>query len=149
MNCSTHFIDLSAQTFNFRLNTDGKHSATLWNLQKNPATGALQAVDMTGWTARLLAYSEPALTNEILNLTTPSNGLALVTVASKVFYVDDVPVTIANPWGVALNLSDANAASVAANSNRLYYHLFLTDAGNSEKPMFAKGELTVKGFTNA
>lgn len=148
MNCTTHFIDLSAQTFNFRLNTDGKHSATLWSLQKNPVSGVLQARDMTGWTARLLAYAEPALTTEVLNLTSPINGLALVTVASKVFLVDDVPTTIANPWGVALNLSDANAASIIANNNLLYYHLFLTDAGNNELPMFAKGTLSVKGFAN-
>ena len=148
MNCTTHFIDLSAQVFNYRLNTKGKHSHNLWALDRHPVTRALQARDMTGWTARLLAYAEPELTTEVVNLTTANNGLLLVTTPSKVFYPNDEPTTIANPWGVALNFSDANAAAIIANNNLLYYHLFLTDAGNNEQPMFAKGTLSVKGFTN-
>lgn len=139
-------LDLTAKVVNIIINNRGNHRPILWLLTVNNATDSLGTMDLTGYSARLLAYADCDLTIQVWNKTTANGGLSLVTQPSKTFDIDSVRTVIVNPWGVQvnMNLTDSNDVWAAADEG-LHYLLFLTPPVGDELPLMAKGMLTAKG----
>lgn len=138
-------LDLLAQVVNIKINSKGAHRPILWHLQTDNLS-QLQAVDMTGYTARLQAYTDCAMaTTPVFDKTTANGGLTIVSVPSKVFQVDNAPVTLNNVYGVTIAISNADSEAVYnAGEEGLHYLMYITAPGGNEV-VLAKGMFTGEG----
>jgi len=137
-------LDLTAPKVNVDINFRGAHFPIFWQFQQNPS-GGLQVIDITGYSARLLAYSDCDMaTTPIWTKTTGNGELTIVTAPTKTFIVDGVPLEFTNVFGYRISVTDTEADALFDLEDGLHYLLFANAPASTEE-VKARGMFKAKG----
>lgn len=139
-------LDLVAPKVVVKLNSRGAHMPLLWRLQGDPL-GNITAVDLTGASARLEAFSDCEMATTALWTKSTANGqLILASTPSKTFIVDGAELVLSNVFSIAIKISDTESDQVwDLGEEGLHALLYVTPAIGDEYVM-ARLMLTAVGI---
>lgn len=138
-------LDLTAPKINIVIDFRGSHEAKLWQFERD-TLGGLTPIDITGYSARFLAYSDCNLdTTALMNKTIVNGELVIVPATNKTMIIDGENVVFPNAYAFQVNFTNAEATILYDLEEGLHFVLYANAPANPER-VIAKGTIKAKGI---